>query len=342
VLRFPIDKPVPALEWDGDDLVAPENGPIRWAPDGTKHEPRVFRTFGGPFDRGVASACGRYRVLYAERGTKALLLDRGELVRELDRSYYHAEDFDYPAAVGALPDGRDVVVHCPKAYNELQIDDVHTGERLTVGPRRPQDVFHSRLSVSPDGNHLLAVGWVWHPFGVASVFSLPDALADPTTLDGDGVAPLADVDAGEITCAGWLDADRIAVTTAYEEHATNAEKEAGTNAGTGGDTDVGALGPGQVGVWSLRAGRWLHRSALAFEAGVTLVRGEHLVTLHHHPRLVDPATGRVLAEWPEVPSGSWTYCFGVNHVPTPVAALHPDGTRLALATPGAITVIELP
>lgn len=79
-------------------------------------------------------------------------------------------------------------------------------------------------------------------------------------------------------------------------------------------------------MWSLDAGRWLHSSRLGFEPGVMLVRGEQLVTLHHHPRLIDPTTGNVLAEWPDVPSGSWAYCYGVHHVPTPVAALHPDGT----------------
>lgn len=37
-----------------------------------------------------------------------------------------------------------------------------------------------------------------------------------------------------------------------------------------------------------------------------------------------------------------TTCFGVSHVPSPVAALHPDGTRLAVAQAQSIAVITLP
>ena len=240
MLRIPFTEPVPALAWDGDDLVAPQNGPVRWSPDGSRHEPEVYRIFGGPFDRSVASPSGRYRVLYVERGTKALLLDRGELVRELDRSYYHADDFDFPVAVGTLADGRDVVVHCPTAYNELQIDDLSSGQRLTAGPRCPEDIFHSRLSVSPDGNHLLVVGWVWHPFGVAMVYSLTRALADATTLDGLGVVPFHETVSGEITCAAWLDADRIAVTTGQE---AGPSTDTGAGAGTARDTSTPRVMP---------------------------------------------------------------------------------------------------
>jgi hypothetical protein len=332
VLVLPVDREVPALAWDVGYLVAPESGPLRWTPDGTPVE-QECRGFGGPFGQSVTSADGRYRVLYAERGTKALLLDGHDLVREFDRSYYHAADYDYPVAVGTTADGREVVVHCPTRYDTLHIDDLHSGERLTEGrrltegQRQPIDVFHSRLSISPDGNHLLDVGWVWQPYGVALVYSLPQALADPASLDGFGVVPFHRTVGAEVANACWLDADRIAVTTSTDD-----------------DDDSGPdeLGRAQVGVWSIGAGGWLHRSALGFEAGVILARGEQIVTLHGHPRLVDVATGRVVAEWPEVDTGRWTACYGLTHRPSPVVALHPDGTRLAVAGPGAVTVIELP
>lgn len=92
-----------ALRWDGDDLVDFANGPDRWRLDGTADVPRVRRSFGFPFDQAIVSPSGRFQAVYAERGTKALLLHEGKIVRELNRSYYHAEDYDYPIALGVLP-----------------------------------------------------------------------------------------------------------------------------------------------------------------------------------------------------------------------------------------------
>jgi hypothetical protein len=58
--------------------------------------------------------------------------------------------------------------------------------------------------------------------------------------------------------------------------------------------------------------------------------------------MVDPATGAILVEWPDVDAGRKGGSFGVTHVPTPVTALHPDGPRLAIAQPKAIAVLGLP
>ena len=50
-------------------------------------------------------------------------------------------------------------VHCPREYNRLEVEVAATGERLTPEvDRRPQDFFHSRLAVSPDGLRLLSAG----------------------------------------------------------------------------------------------------------------------------------------------------------------------------------------
>ncbi|MEU3491899.1 hypothetical protein [Kitasatospora cineracea] len=52
--------------------------------------------------------------------------------------------------------------------------------------------------------------------------------------------------------------------------------------------------------------------------------------------------GAVLAERPEAELPQKDLCFGVTHVPSPIAALSPDGTRLAVARPDAVAVIDLP
>jgi hypothetical protein len=315
-----------SLAWDEDDVVDVIGG-RRWPAAGGEAPTGGFG--GHPFDQLVVSPSGRYQVAYAERGTKAVLLDRGMVVvRELNRSYYHALDFDYPVALGRLGDGREILVHCPERYQQLEIEEIPTGRRLTAGSREPIDVFHSRLSVSPDGRHLLVAGWVWQPYGIVQVFDLEAALADPAALDGDGVLPYRAID-GEVESACWLDADRVVVAAHPDEPSDGDEPE--------------ALCQGQVGVWSLATGGWLSRADIGGNLGTMIaVSGDRIVSLYGHPRLVDPVTGEVVAEWPQVDTGRRSGSFGVTHVPTPTAAVHPDGTRLAVAQPDHLAVIQLP
>lgn len=317
---------VGSLVWQGGDLVDVVGGRA-WNSDGAERRTSVAHVSGSGFDRGIVSPSGRFSVVYAERGTRALLLEEGRLVRELTRSLYHAEDFDYPVALGALRDGREILVHCPEAYDVLQVEDVESGQRLTTGAREAKDVFHSRLSLSPDGRHLLVAGWVWHPYGIVEVFDLESALRDPAVMDGHGVLPMEPGIDAEVESACWLDDDRLAVSTGDEVI---------------DDEGAPALGPRQLGVWSLSEQRWLHRNRVDFEVGSLLAEGGRVVSLHGHPRLIDITTGAVLAEWPEVEVSRREGSYGVTHVPTPVAALHPDGSRLAIAQAGSIAVVQLP
>ncbi|MFE2098045.1 hypothetical protein [Streptomyces sp. PTD9-10] len=316
--------PAQSLVWQGDSLVDLVGGRV-WNPADGEH--RTVTGYGPAFDRSVVSSSGRHSVVYAERGTRALLVQGSRVVRELTRSPYHAEDFDYPVALGVLPDGREILVHCPEEYNVLHVEEAESGKCLTSGPRGDRDVFHSRLSVSRDGRHLLVAGWVWHPYGIAEVFDLEATVTDPAALDGPGVLPMEPGIDAEVESACWLDGDRLVVATGEEFL---------------DDEELPALGPRELGVWSLAERRWMHRSRVDFTIGTLLAEGGRVVSLHGHPRLIDVTTGVVLAEWPEVAVARREGAYGVTHVPTPVAALHPDGTRLAVAQTGSIAVIRLP
>ncbi|MYS19092.1 hypothetical protein GTW78_02195 [Streptomyces sp. SID4948] len=331
---IPVKATPRSLAWQGDALVSVVGGGRRWGPD--RSESRALFEWGFPFDAGTTSVTGPYSAVYQERGTKGVLLEGGRSLRELNRSYYRALNTDYPLALGTLGDGRDVLVHCPEEFNVLQIEDAATGERLTTGSREPEDIFHSRLSLSPDGRHLLSVGWFWQPFGIAMVCDTALALTDASTLDGDGLLPLAAVSGGEVTAGCWLDADRLVLATGAEEW-YDAEERATA-------PPPPALAPRHLGVWSMAEGNWLHRNAVPdADPGVLLLpRGDQVVSLHGHPRLLDAATGRIAAEWPEVPVPLKATCFGYSRTPTPVAALHPDGTRLAVAQAESIALITLP
>ncbi|GGN30417.1 hypothetical protein [Streptomyces fuscichromogenes] len=324
---IPVKAAPKSLAWQGDELVSTVGGGRRWDRDGVERAATCAWTF--PFDAGAASASGRYCAAYQERGTKGVLLEGERVVRELNRSSYQAPEYDYPLALGALGDGREVVVHCPDEYNVLQIEDAASGERLTAGDREPRDVFHSRLSLSPDGRHLLSVGWYWQPFGAAMVYDTALALSDPGTLDGDGLLPLSVVLNGEVTAGCWLDADRLVLATGTEEW---------------DDEEQVGLPPRHLGVWSVSERDWLHRSPVAdAEPGVLLLpRGDQVILFPGCPRLLDAATGVVVAEWPEVAVPLRSGCFGSDRVPSPVAALHPDGTRLAVAGTDGIALVTLP
>jgi hypothetical protein len=71
-------------------------------------------------------------ILYENRGTKGLILKNGQHVREINRSYYCADDYDCPVVLFTLPSGRAAVIHCPDEYNRLEIEDAETGARLTA------------------------------------------------------------------------------------------------------------------------------------------------------------------------------------------------------------------
>ncbi len=324
IRSFPVSRPVRSLVWEGDDLVDIAAGWRRWRADGSEEHGRVNYAF--PFDRALVSPSGRFQVLYAERGTKGLVLDRGKILREIDRSFYCANAYDYPAALGRLPDGREILVHCPDAYNVLEIEELETGRRLTTGERRAVDVFHSRLAVSPNGRYLLSAGWLWHPVGTVDVYDLVAALDDdPTVLDQHG-ALWKQIDAG-VEAACWLDSDRLLVSGRPDEEPFD------------GDDDS-LLAPAELGVWSLTRQAWTQRRHIDFRVGTLLGCQGRALGMYGHPKLIDPATATVLVQWPELATGSKDASYSLQ--PAPIVAMHPDGTRAAVATTDAIAVIDLP
>ncbi|WP_406007962.1 hypothetical protein OG440_18785 [Streptomyces sp. NBC_00637] len=199
-------------------------------------------------------------------------------------------------------------------------------------------MFHSRLSVTGDGRHLLVAGWLWHPYGIVEVFDLERALADPAVLDGHGVLPTRPGIDAEVVSACWLDDDLLAVATGGEHLDDDDDDDDDEDQ----DDDGPDLGPGRIGVWSLSRRAWLRRSSVDFEVGTLMAGGGRVVSLHGHPRLIDVMTGEVPAEWPEVKVSRRDGAYGVTHIPTPVAAMRPDGTLLAVAQEESIAFVRLP
>jgi hypothetical protein len=177
------------LGWLGNQLVCHENGeqyyPEYDAYPAWREMPKMMGySFGAQFDRVITSKNGQYTLLYTNLGTKGLLLSKpNEVLREVNRSYYCADVYEYPA-IFCETGGRTFLVHCPLKYCRLDFEDVETGEILTNTPNRnPRDFFHSRLEISPDGRFLISKGWVWHPLDVIAFYKIEDCLKNPLLLD---------------------------------------------------------------------------------------------------------------------------------------------------------------
>ena len=112
-----------SLAWQGGELKDIIGGGDIYHLDGTSEDVNPSRVYAYPFDS--IFTCGRYAVIYEALGTKGLLIDmdKQEVLRELNRSYYHAKDYAYPIAMLTLPGGQDAIIHCPVEYENLEIED---------------------------------------------------------------------------------------------------------------------------------------------------------------------------------------------------------------------------
>jgi hypothetical protein len=165
------------------------------------------------FDSAIGSPNGIYAFVYQKLGTKGLLLKNGELLREINRSYYCANAYEFPAAFVTF-ESRTYLIHCPIAYNRLDLEDVETGEIITnIEGRKPDDRFYSRLEVSDDGTFLMSKGWLWHPLDEVAVFSTRECIRNPLLLDGPQFYPKVSVG---ISAASFIDDNTITIGSSDE------------------------------------------------------------------------------------------------------------------------------
>ncbi len=166
------------------------------------------------FDASIISQDGQYAFIYKRLGTKGILLKNGEKIREVNRSYYHADVYEFPAAFITF-DSKTYLAHCPINYCQLDFEDVETGEIISnIKGRQPSDIFHSRLSVSPGNKYLMVCGWAWHPVDTVELFNIAGCFHNPLLLDTRHLYP----DFGtQINSASFIDDDRILIAASEEE-----------------------------------------------------------------------------------------------------------------------------
>ncbi|HEX8702914.1 MAG TPA: hypothetical protein VF815_29025 [Myxococcaceae bacterium] len=315
---LPTLNPPKSLCWAGDSLIDWVNGGIQHHLDGSTSDPCVRYAY--RFDAAVMSPDGRYAVLYERLGTKGLLLREGKILRELNRSFYHAEAYEYPVALHTFPSGRTILAHCPDEYCRLEIEDADTGQRLTQRKSESPDAFHSRLQFSRDGRYLLSAGWVWHPLNLVWIFDVERALEAPESLD-----QLDQLNTGDWGCELF--------GAAFGENGT-------LFINSDASSDDGAQAPESLGIYSLPDRRMLATVPLEKALGTFMAVGPYLLNLLGHPSLIDPSTGRVLEQWPELDTGRQGSSI-IHHIPRPPPiARDPAGRRIAVGTEKGIEVLR--
>lgn len=306
---------VRTLCWHGDELID-WMGITHYQLDGTSSGPNVY--FAYRFGHAVSSPSGEYVVLYERLGTKGLILKRGEIVREINRSFYHAHVYEYPVALFTLPDGREVIAHCPDNYNVIEIEEVESGNRLTARTGEAADFFHSRLQVSSDSRYLLSAGWIWHPWDTIQLFDIAQAIKEPESLDRDWSGDLSNANVGEIHNAAFNGPDKIVF------------------AGETEDEEILRLG-----VYSIEANTVLTSCVMDSPAGTLMPLGDVAVSFYENPKLLDLTTGEILHRWPDLSTGQQNSSIIYHHDRVPPIALDPLNRRFAVADSKNITVIQL-
>ncbi len=266
-------KGIRSLCWDGDSLVDWVAGGARYSLDGQTIERRVNYAY--PFTSAIVSSSGAYAVIFAKNQTKGLILKKGEILREINRSFYYADLYDYPITFCSLKDGREVLIHCPNEYCQLEIEELETGKILTDSTiREPADFFHSRLSTSPNGRWLLSAGWIWHPMDLVGLFNVEDALNDPDKLDKSHDFTL---DANyEITSAAFLDNDHIYISTSDECFDDESEIE---------ENHPQSF---SIALWSIKNNKFIKSIECGKPIGELLpISNRYVVSFYEHPKLWD-------------------------------------------------------
>jgi len=312
------------LVWDGDDILDITTG-RRGNLSGAVTEARINITY--QFDRaiGLRDRGDCWAIAYANRQTKAVLMKNGVVHRELNRSFYCAEAYDYPIAMGALHGRGPVIVHCPNAFDLLVIEDVETG-KIFDSLKSEEMEFHSRLSLSSDGKFLIDAGWFWHPWCSAAVFQLA-ATEEGEVKFVKNASPILSLPFPiEVDAVAFLGEDRLVVSSApdYDE-----------------EPSPGSLGPKQLGIWHLGEKRWESIVDLSEPAGTVMPWKQCVVSFYGHPKLIELDTGKILHRWDSIYSGKQTGPINLGDPKPPAMALDPLNGRFAVACSDKVSLVRL-
>lgn len=170
-----------------------------------------------------ASPSGRFAVVVIDYGFEGVVFDlsTGRQVLELHGGPYCDEHVPFSIAFTQHQD-REILIHRTD-WNRLDATDLVTGQKLTTreipesaGKKPPPhylDYFHDALYTNLSGTRIADDGWIWHPAGEPSVWSIETWLSTYPFESEDGAsrAILCDRPYYWDHAMVWLDDHRIAV-----------------------------------------------------------------------------------------------------------------------------------
>jgi hypothetical protein len=317
---------IKSLCWDKENLIDWASGGKRIQLDGQVTNSKFLLSYS--FDSAITSPSGLYTVIYSKYQTKGLILKNGNIIREINRSYYFAESYDYPVTLCQLEDGREVIIHCPNKYYQLEIEVLETGEILTINDKRdPSDFFHSRLAISPDRRWLISAGWLWHPVELVGLYDLHIALDDPSKFDS--AHPSTPESDGELTSAAFLDNNLLYVSTSDESF--------------GNISEIPKNHPKDfsIALWSIEQSKFIRTIECGGPIGELMpISEQYVVSFYDHPKLWDMYSGELIKEWKHIDSGKQNGSITKNNEPIPPIAIDNLNKRFAVANENSIDVIE--
>ncbi len=191
--------------------------PIVAEPD---HEPWCGRTL---TSRLSVSNNGQFAAVVNDYGKKGVVmsLDASGFILQLDGGDYYPNTVPFSFSFFEHQ-GRTLIVHRTD-WNRLDISNPANGDCLTerefeswgkerVRPAHYLDYFHGRLIICPDGTLVSDDGWMWHPVGAPTIFSISAWLdGNPfESEDGPSLRSLCGRDWWDNAMC-WIDSTRIAI-----------------------------------------------------------------------------------------------------------------------------------
>lgn len=275
------------IDWLHGNIIDWRTGGKKYFINGAEEIQHIEYYYAFGFDGSITSQDGRYALLYKRFGTKAILLRDGIALREINRSYYHAETYEYPAAFISL-DEHTYLVHCPSKYRQLDFENVETGEIVTnIKDRNPNDIFHSRLKVSPDNKYLMVNGWVWHPLDTVQLYDIAACLKNPLLLDEtESIMRFG----AEINTASFINNEQILVGSTDEE--------------SWDDEVLPALPQKHIAVWDFRNNKLLHTVKVNTAFGnLFAINKDYAWDMYLFPKIIHISTGEIIASLENVNTG---------------------------------------
>jgi hypothetical protein len=314
------------LDWLGNEVIDWANSGMCYSPEGTAHPLHEGSSymFAHNFDSAISSPNGLYTFIYTKLGTKGILLKNGrELLREINRPYYYANAYEYPATFVEIA-GKTYLVHCPFEYCRIDFEEVESGEIITNVPNREiLDAFFSRLEISPDSRFLISKGWYWQPWDFVCFFDIKACLENPHLLDMRH--PIGGSLSTELCTANFIDNERLLVGTSTEGKDEEEHEE---------------VPPEHLAIWNLSTQEFSNVVSVKVPFGNIFVINEHYCwDLFEFPKVIDIRSGEIVAKNESINSGQQRSSIIWHLKDLPKIACNPRTKQVAIGREKKIDIL---